>query len=92
MFSPFKNALNNAINMCVGETRRKFDVFDFSGMLRFAYAEAFTRENIMLAFRRAGVWPIDRSRLLSVPRPAAQDNVTEIVSVSEVLFKKKGKI
>lgn len=80
--------------MCVGEgNRRSFDAFDFSNMLRFAYAEAFTRDNIIAAFRRAGVWPVDQSRLLSVPRPAAEGNLKDILSVSELedLFEKKGR-
>lgn len=92
MFSPFKKALNESISLCstVGKIDI-FDVFDFCRMLSYAYRKAFTEANIVQAFKKSGLWPIDSSQLLGVPRPGTAEDIRTILNVDQLekLFEQK---
>lgn len=95
LFSPFKDALNEAMNLCISQDKDdKWDTFSFCDMLKFAYEKSFTPQNIKSGFRKAGLYPLDSSQLLSVPRPVNADNLTEMLTVDELerLFEAKRQI
>ena len=85
MFSPFKNALNESMNLAC--TRGKTDglhVFEFCGMLSYAYRVSFSEKNIITAFKKSGIWPVDSTQLLSVPRPASAERGDDILDVEKL--------
>ena len=53
-------------------------------MLKFAFEKAFTDASIKTAFRKTGIWPIDKLELLSRPLPACCKNVGEVLNVEEL--------
>jgi len=92
LFGCFKDELNKVMNSMLspGDVH-VWDMLDFCSMLREAYERSFTPVNIRASFRRAGVWPLDPSKLLSSARPAAADNLREVRSPIqlELLFEQK---
>ena len=85
VFSSFKNALNEAVNLSVSKSySNDWDVFSFCSMLTHAFNKAFTAHNITTGFRRAGIWPFDASQLLGIPRPQSSNDADTMVSVSEL--------
>ena len=62
--------MNEAINLALAkDEHNKLDTFAFCSMLMYGYKKAFTNGNIISAFRRSGIRPLDAYRLLSLPRP-----------------------
>lgn len=51
------------------------------------------RSNIQSSFRRAGLWPLDRQRILGIPRTASNIFGAKILGSNhiEALFRKKQK-
>ena len=45
----------------------------------------FIRNNIVASFRRSGIFPLDSSELLSVPRPASQQDIENILSPGQLM-------
>lgn len=85
LFGVFKKKLNDFLLRATQEDRaEKIDAFEFCALMRAAYREAFTAKNIKSSFARAGIWPLDPNRLLSVPRPRSADDVGDIVGVIEL--------
>lgn len=79
VFSCFKKALNSVANNCVsGYTCTKIRVFDFSAMMKEAYERSFTISNIKACFRRAGLWPFNANKLLSIPCPVSESQIGTI--------------
>ena len=85
LFSVFKNALNDAVSNCSGfKDERKLVLFDLCGIMKHAYHVAFTRTNITSGFRRAGLWPVDSSKLLNVERPANGTSSATFLTLEEL--------
>ena len=85
LFAAFKGALNNAVSNCSGFCDgRTLDLFDLCSVMRKSYEVSFTRRNVMAGFRRAGLWPLDGSRLLDTPRPASAACGAPIISVESL--------
>lgn len=92
VFSPFTASLNEAINLAIArDEANNWDTFAFCQMLKFAYQKSFTVQNVRSGFQRARIWPLDASKLLSVPRPKSLTNPGSTVSVAELeeLFQKR---
>eukprot|EP00171_Calliarthron_tuberculosum_P002273 IDg2273t1 len=84
-FSVFKNALNEALNAAASTDKLDvYNTFDLCGMLKTAFEPAFSEQNIKSSFARSGIWPLDPSRLLRVPRPAASTNLSSVLSVEKL--------
>ena len=63
LFSTFKNALNESTSLACSRGRIDvFNVLDFYGMLTHAYQAAFTKDNIVTAFTKSDIRPVDSSR------------------------------
>ena len=60
-------------------------------MLIHAYQAAFTEANIVTAFRKSGIWPVDSKQLLSVPRPVSREQIGTILNVEDLerMFEEK---
>lgn len=85
LFGPFKHHLNKEI--CATSTTvtaSELDKFDFLKLMREAYEASFTRANIISAFEKAGLWPVDPHRLLRTPRPYSSEDASRILSVKEM--------
>ena len=92
VFSASKAALNDAINIVVLRTGdNSWDSLTFCRMLTFAYGKSFTLHNIKTGFRRAGLFPLNSSQLLSIPRTIshAEPEVEMEVDELEQLFEEK---
>ena len=92
LFGSFKHHLDAALCDCVlARPDHTFDPFDFCEVLKFAYNASVTPQNIWASFRRAGLWPVDHTRILEVPRPATADARAPIRSAAELeeQFRKK---
>lgn len=75
VFSPFKTAMNEAVNMAVSRTESNdWDTFTFCSMLSHAYTKELTSQNINTGFWRVGLWPFDASQLLSNPRSRSAES------------------
>ena len=84
LFGSFKHHLDAALRDCVlARPDHTFDLFDFCKVLKFAYNAAVTPQNIRESFRRAGLWPVDHTRILGVPRPATAEARAPIRSAAE---------
>ncbi len=55
--------------------------FDIRSMMRFAYQEPFTPDNIITAFEPRGLYPVDRKKLLPVSRPNDMKDIRNLISV-----------
>ena len=65
-FSVFKNQLNKILcSVSTVKASKELKLFDICGILCEAYNKSFTNANIVSAFRRSGIWPLDRDKLLS---------------------------
>ena len=53
--------------------------YSFCSLLRHAYLCAFTAQAITAAFELSGVWPIDRAKLITVPRPRDFHDVSTLI-------------
>ena len=85
VFSAFKAAPNDAINIAILRSGDKnWDSFTFCRMLTFAYEKSFTLHNIQTGFRRAGLFSLDSSQLLSIPRPISHAEPDVIMEVDEL--------
>ena len=94
MFASFKASINKTLQICLlAAPGSSFTLYDFCAVLRSAYSTAMPRSNIHASFRRAGLWPSDRQRIIGVPRPASNTPCAEILGVKEfeALFRKKRK-
>ena len=92
LFSVFKQSLNRIINnITLSEEQRELNMFDICALLSRAYEESFTPSNIRAGFRRAGVWPVDATRILNVSRPLNSCPNAEILTVEQLAaeFEKK---
>lgn len=70
MFGVYKQEVNNAISKVAGGKRgHVIAVYQLCAILREAFHASFTRPNIVASFAGSGVWPVDKTRLMSVPRP-----------------------
>eukprot|EP00171_Calliarthron_tuberculosum_P005712 IDg5712t1 len=85
LFAAFRAALTDAmIRLVQKDAARQLDMYDYCSILREAYHQAFTRDNIVASFRRSGLWPVDPSRLLAVPRPRDDVDLQTIVPPCEL--------
>ena len=85
LFSSFKNALNESTSIACSRGRIDvFNVFDFYGMLTYAYQAAFTKDNIVTAFRKSTIRPVDSKQFSSVPRPASREQINTILTVEDL--------
>eukprot|EP00171_Calliarthron_tuberculosum_P006070 IDg6070t1 len=85
LFASYKAKLREALVSAVREgTADKIDVFEYCALMRAAYEEAFTSKVIKSSFLRAGVWPLNPSRLLSAPLPRSANDVGNIIGVEEI--------
>jgi len=92
LFGSFKRALNNKMSdISSRDGMSNWDVFTLCSLMMSAYADAFTSKNVKAGFRRSGIWPLDSSRLLSTPRPAAPNNLETILGKEQraALFEEK---
>lgn len=60
------------------------DIYNYCAMMAQAYDHGFAKYNIRASSRRTELWPVDGSRLLSVPRPRSAEDVGTIVGVEEL--------
>lgn len=85
LFGSFKVKLNEIISECATiETLATYTVYDFLKMLRHAYYATFTRANVMATFKKAGMWPVNRRKLMSVPVHRSADDVATILTVAQL--------
>lgn len=79
---PLDVGLYNALKYYVSDQVRQstsvvedshFDQFDILKFITAAYKRSFTTDNIMRAFAKAGVWPLNGVLLLGVCRPVSAD-------------------
>ena len=92
IFRAFKNEIGKAITDCCMERNTvTLDKYRLCSMLRHAYRCAFTVPVITAAFKLSGVWPVDRKKLITVPRPRDFDDVTTLISAEkmEEMYQKK---
>lgn len=61
-----------------------WDSFTFCFMLKFAYEKAFSNHNIKTAFRELGVYPLDPSQVLGVPRSKNAQNIDLMLDVGRL--------
>lgn len=84
-FSVYKRNLNNLIAKVVrADATDELDMFHFCAIMREAFYESFTRENIRASFKRSGMWPINADRLLGKPLPHDDDDVGTTLQPSEL--------
>ncbi len=62
-----------------------YDIFDFCGILSYAFKKAFVPQNYYCRFRRSGIWPLDSSKLLNIERPLSSENSTRRATVTEMM-------
>lgn len=60
------------------------NIYDFCSLLNYAYIRSLVAPEIMSAFAAAGVWPLDRQKVLGIARPRSSDDVRTIVGVDEL--------
>ncbi len=92
LFSDYKKRLNESLSLAASmDGIDELDEFSYCGMMARAYELSFTRKNIQSSFEKAGIWPLDPSRLLSAPRPRGVDDLGTILGVEELqeLFEEK---
>lgn len=53
-------------------------------MLRHAYYATFTRPNVMATFEKAGMWPVNSAKLMSVPVHRSANDVATVLTVAEL--------
>lgn len=84
LFSKFKMKLKDVIaDAIVPFTVDKLDVFDFCGMMWQAFDETLTCLTMSKTIRKAGIWPIDPSTLLSTQRHKSAQDTKSILAVDE---------
>jgi len=84
LFGPWKRNITNTLQRMNSVTfSNDYDFFDFCHVLRYAYEEAFTGENILSGFR-SGLNAFNPSHLLGTLRPLSDTAAWTIVSVSEM--------
>lgn len=85
VFGPFKSNISAEV---LRATRTfadpTFDQFDLLHMIRQAFEKTFTTSVISSAFRKSGMWPVDSTHLLSVPRPAAYNEPNTVLSTDDL--------
>ena len=85
IFSAFKSSLKRIVHECISLTNvRQFDAFDFCALLKHAYRESFTLNNIKSSFRRCGLWPLQPSKLICMPLPESSAEDAKIIGVEEL--------
>lgn len=81
----FKQVMNDAMQKAADADRDEIiNPFELFSMFRHASKSVRTRVNIMYAFKRAFVYPVGRSKLISVLRPRHYDNVRTLMSVVDM--------
>jgi len=86
VFSAFKAALNSAVTTVLGrDPGSLLNMWDYCALLRAAYGESFTKLNIQRSFLRSGMWPLDPTRLLSVPRPKDNNDLSTILTPAQLV-------
>ncbi len=61
-----------------------FHMFDFCSVLLQDYKASFTQSSIPASFRRAGLWPLDPTKLLGVPRPRSACSIAPVLTVYDL--------
>ena len=85
-FSVLKREISKAIAHTVQSgVHSQLDMFEYCCVLKHAYYKTFTREHIVASFRRAGQWPVDPHRLLSLPCPRDSDALSDICSKDQLI-------
>lgn len=85
MFGKFKLKLNERTSECQSdELIRKYNVYDFSHMLRHAYYVTFTRVAIVDTFEKSSMFPVHANKLMSVPVQRSHEDAT-ILTLAEHL-------
>ena len=73
IFDVFKLEMNNTLTIIVSESEmNSIDVYQLCRIIRHAPYFALSYQNIKSSFESCGLWPIDRMKLMPVPR--SQDN------------------
>lgn len=84
VFSVFKSALRSITgDLVAGGKTELLGLQDFCKILWEAYERAFTIKNAKASFLRAGMWPIDHTRLMCQPRPRDNSPDAPIVTVQK---------
>lgn len=84
LFSSSKHHVSQSLHNCVlANPDSVFDVYDFCSIIRHSYERAMTGENIRASIRRSGLWTLDPSKVLGVPRPVDGSDNAGISTVEE---------
>lgn len=67
-----------------GKRGHIIDLYELCDILRTAFHNSCTTSNIIASFLRAGVWPVDAAKLMSIPRPRNGDAEQTLVSIDEM--------
>lgn len=73
------------VTACDRQKLERYDTFGFCRILKVAFEEAFTSSTIRSSFRRAGMFPWNPERLISVPRPTSSENVSTVIGRDDLL-------
>ena len=70
---------------------KAIDTYQLHALLRYSYREAIAVQSIQKAFEAAGLWPVDGTKLISVPRPGDSFQASKIISPNrmEKMFRQK---
>ena len=84
-FGSMKQSLDELISNAIEiETLEAFDIYQLCTLVKKAFTKAFTRQEIMSAFERSGLWPVNHQKILGVPRRANDASSTRLLSVDEI--------
>jgi len=85
VFGTLKSNINSAISTAsFANQLDKLDLYQICALLRHSMYQTFTRANITSSFAKSGVWPLDRHKLMSIPRPHDIDDEFTLISVDEM--------
>lgn len=85
VFAPWKSHIDKVLSsMCTPGTDNVFDVFDFCKIMKAAYCDAFTKENIQSGFQKTGLWPVNAAVVLGQDRPLSSDAPTQVATPEDM--------
>lgn len=92
LFGCFKQKVNaNITAIAKARADAVIDLSQLCAIRRDAFCHAFTRPNVVTSFARAGVWPVDHTCLLSVPRPRSKHDqrTARMAEIEQMLINKQ---
>lgn len=85
IFNLFKAYLRDEIAEAArSHANLEFDQFDYLHMKKRAFTKEFTAPNIVSSFKKAGVFPLDCSKVILTALPASFDDVQTTVTATEL--------